>query len=195
MSSDFRATVKDRFKERWERYANDHGGREWFEKNYSRLKMLFENETVSSYVFEPIAEAWKESNPETDDKVRAVITQVAVTNAVLAGLPGKLGVGVFISMALEAFMALSIARRVGLEIKDKADIFKYFGLLAGVVGTILWLFKQLLSFAYSAFSIIPGIPPIVLAELFVTNLVGVLFWVGFGEAKELALSAYLVDFF
>lgn len=187
MPTDFSETAEERFEDRRRQYADTDENDEnkgWFDRNYPRLKMLFENEAVSSYVFEPIADAWHASNPETDDKVRSIITKVAVANAVLAGLPGKLGVGVAVSMGLEAYMALCIARRLGLKIDKPSDVFKYFGVLAGVVGTILWLFRQLLGFAYSLFSIVPGLPPIVLAELFVTDIVGVLFWVGFEEAKN-----------
>ena len=34
------------------------------------------------------------------------------------------------------------------------------------------------------FSIVPGLNPLILAELFVSNFVGVLFWVGFVQLKE-----------
>jgi hypothetical protein len=44
--------------------------------------------------------------------------------------------------------------------------------------------KHLLSFAFSLFAIIPGINPLIPAELFVTDLVGVLFWVGFEAARD-----------
>jgi hypothetical protein len=95
----------------------------------------------------------------------------------------SLGVGVFVCIALEAYMAYAIARRIGLKLDRPSDIWKYFGLLAGILGTVLWGFRQLLGLAFSAFSIIPGISPLVPAEFFVTCLVGVLFWTGFEEAK------------
>jgi len=113
---------------------------------------------------------------------RQTITTVAVANMVMAGLPGKLGVGVFVSMALEGWMAWVIANRVGISLRRVSDIWTYFGLLAGVVLTIVWLIKALLGLAFALFSVIPGINPLIFAELLVTNLVGVLFWVGFKVA-------------
>jgi uncharacterized membrane protein len=41
---------------------------------------------------------------------------VALINAVLAGLPEKLGVGVYVSMAFELWMAYRIAQYVGIEV-------------------------------------------------------------------------------
>jgi hypothetical protein len=106
---------------------------------------------------------------------------------VQAGLPGKMGVGVVVSMALEAWMAFTIARAEGIKVNAVSDIWKYFGLFAGTVVTILYLFRSLLGLGYSAFSVVPGINPIILAELFTTNLVGVLFWISFQEARDQAL--------
>ena len=71
---------------------------------------------------------------------------------VLAGLPGKLGVGVYVSMGLEAWMALEIARQIGIVTKKPSDIFKYFGFFSGILVTITVLFKELLGFAFSLFS-------------------------------------------
>ena len=55
----------------------------------------------------------------------------------MAGLPGKLGVGVWISMALEAWMALRIARLVGIKIDKPSDIFVYVGTFGGIIATIV----------------------------------------------------------
>lgn len=183
-TSDFKSDAHESFDNRKERYTFANKSKTWFERNFFRLKMLFENDSIRSYVFEPVSDALNASNFNTDNQVRAVITQVAVTNAVLAGLPGKLGVGVIVSMGLEAYMAYAIANRIGIRMEQRSDILKYFGVLAGTVGSILWLFRQLLSFAYSLFSVVPMLPPMVLAELFVTDVVGVLFWVGFEEARK-----------
>ena len=47
-------------------------------------------------------------------------------------------------MALEGWMAWVIATRVGISLRRVSDIWTYFDLLAGVVLTIVWLFKVLL---------------------------------------------------
>jgi hypothetical protein len=103
---------------------------------------------------------------------------------VLAGLPGKMGVGVIVSIALEVWMAYSIAKHVGLKVDKPIDTIKYFGVLSGVGMTIFLGMGSLIGLGFSLFSIIPGINPLILAELFVTNLIGVIFWVGFKEVKE-----------
>jgi hypothetical protein len=85
-------------------------------------------------------------------------------------------------MGLEGWMAFAIAREVGLRISRPSDIWTYFGLLGGVGITILSLFKVLLGFAFSLFAFLPGLNPLIPAELLVTNLVGVMFWFGFRAA-------------
>ena len=106
-----------------------------------------------------------------------------MANAVLAGLPGKMGIGVAVSIALEAWMAYVIAMRVGIKITSTADVWKYIGLFAATLTTILWVFKSLLGFGLSFFSVIPGINPLILAELFVTNFIGLMFYAAWKEAK------------
>ena len=58
------------------------------------------------------------------------------------------------------------------------------GLAAGIIGTVLYLFRTLLNVTFSIFSLIPALPATFLAELLVTSIVGVVFWVGFIEARE-----------
>ena len=88
-------------------------------------------------------------------------------------------------MALEAWMALRIAGFVGVRISSPSEIFKYVGVFSGVVLTISWLFTHLLRGTFSLLSLIPvDIPLTVVAELLVTNLVGIMFWFAFQEAAE-----------
>tara|TARA_Y100001934_G_C12360683_1_gene780542 strand:+ start:211 stop:1827 length:1617 start_codon:yes stop_codon:yes gene_type:complete len=157
---------------------------EWFDRNYSRIDALFSKLSVRSIVFEGLEHLWPQSKQSTESDIRNVISQVAVANALIAGLPGKLGVGVFVCMALEAYMALRIANFVGIKVKSRSDIWKYIALGSGITLTILFVFRHLLSFAYSLFSFIPFLPPLVAAEFIVTNFVGTIFWVGFENAKE-----------
>jgi hypothetical protein len=175
-------TAYDRFTEKLAEYADPAAAKEWLSRNLDRVRALFENVTLRDFVFEPIKGVFAVRGKDADSEIRAAITAVAVANAVMAGLPGKMGIGVVVSMGLEAWMAWVIAQRVGIVVREPSDIWKYFGLLAGVVGTILYAFRALLGFAFSLFSVIPGISPMIFAELLVTNLVGVLFWVGFKEA-------------
>ena len=172
------------FKNKFSSYADLGKARAWLELNISRVKLLFENYTIRDFIFEPFKKVFETSPEKIDSNVYSVITQVAIINMVLAGLPGKLGVGVWVSIALEAWMAFSIAKHVGINIKNVSDVWKYFGMLAASVGIILYGFRAALGLFFSMFSIIPGVNPLIFAELVVTNLVGILFWIGFQEAAR-----------
>ena len=175
--------LKERLNEKLDSYSDSTKAKDWLNNNKSRIQSLFENVPLRDFIFEPFKDVFKSPPKEMDHHIYGVITQVAVINAVLAGLPGRMGVGVFVVMALEGWMAFRIARHVGVDVKNISDIWKYFGVLAASVGVILFLFKALLGIAFSLFSIIPGINPLIPAEIFVTDLVGILFLTGFKEAK------------
>ena len=129
---DVSSRLKDAFRRRASRVALN-AAREWFEDNVERLNQLAGNEHLRRYIFEPFNELIDSFGKTTEGQVKATITQVAIANAVLAGLPGKLGVGVAVSMGLEAWMAYRIASHVGIRIEKPGDIFKYLGMAAGVV--------------------------------------------------------------
>jgi hypothetical protein len=177
-------------KEKVQGYSDTKEAQDWFNNNWSRTKALFDNYTLRDFIFEPFKAVFDTPAKTIDANIYSVITQVALINAVLAGLPGKMGVGVYVVMALEGWMALCIARHVGLLIRKPSDIWKYFGLLAASAGIILYGFRTILGFAFSLFSLVPVINPLILAEFFVTDFVGVLFWIGFIEAK--ATGSFLV---
>ena len=174
----------DFLKEKLQGYSDTKEARDWLNNNWSRVKALFDNYTLRDFIFEPFKAVFDTPAKTIDANIYSVITQVAIINAVLAGLPGKMGVGVYVAMAFEGWMAFCIARHVGLLVKKPSDVWKYFGLLAASAGVILYGFRILLGFGFSIFSVVPGINPLILAEFFVTDFVGVLFWIGFVEAKE-----------
>lgn len=164
-------------------YSQAANARVRLDQYWPKLKALFSNASVRDFVFEPFKGVFASQGGDSQSAIRQTITTVALVNMVLAGLPGKLGVGVLVSMAMEGYMAFFIASKVGVSVQTPGDIWKYFGLLASVIGTILYLMRTLVGLAFSFFAMIPGLPATAMAELFATNLVGVLFWVGFEEAK------------
>ena len=158
---------------------------EWFESHFENVKALFENITLRDFVFEPFKEVFKIKEESVDGDIYSVITQVAIINAVLAGLPGQMGIGVVVSMALEAWMAYAIAKHVGIRFEKPSDVFDNFGIIASVGITVVFVFKGLLSFVFSIVSVVlPFINPLIIAELLVTNFIGVLFWVGFEQMHK-----------
>lgn len=173
--------LQDRFKNYMQ---NSENAKKWFENNFENIKSIFENIRVRNFIFEPFKDVFTIPDNIVERDIYTIITQVAIINAILAGLPGQMGVGVYVSMSLEAWMAYAIAQHIGIKVENPSDIFKYFGLLSTVGFTILFGFKHLLSFGFSLFSVIPGINPLIIAELLVTDLVGVLFWIGFMEVSK-----------
>ena len=171
-------------KEKFQQYTDTGKAIDWLDSNLFRVKQLFENYTLRDFIFEPFQSVFQTPSKTIDANIYSVITQVAIINMVLAGLPGKMGIGVWVSVALEAWMAYSIARHVGVKVSSPSDIWKYVGMLAASLGVILYGVRILIGFAFSAFSMIPWINPLIFAELVVTNLVGILFWIGFLEVSR-----------
>lgn len=171
-------------KSRFKSYSNTKKAKKWLDKNINRVKKIFSDIKLRDYVFEPFKNVFHTEYKDSESIIKSTITTVALVNMVLSGLPGRMGVGVYVSMSLEAYMAYMIAKQVGLKVNSVNDIWKYFGLFAGISFVIIEGFRQLLSFAFSLASFIPMLPPIILAELIVTDFVGILFWQGFEAAKE-----------
>ena len=173
------------FKEKINQYNALDDAIEWLNKNIQRLIDLFSNYSLRDYIFEPFKAVFKAPKKTVDQDIYLTITSVAVLNAVLAGLPGKLGIGVYVSIAFELWMAYRIASHIGIKINQPRDIARYFGLLLATVGTVLYLFRLLLGIGFSLFSFISPIAnPLIFAELLATDFVGILFWIGFTEAKQ-----------
>jgi hypothetical protein len=80
---------------------------------------------------------------------------------------------------------MRIAQHLGLtNIRTPRDTLRFFGVLAGTTVIVFLLFKEFLSVAFSIFNLVGALPATFLAELTVTNFVGILFWVGFAEVKK-----------
>ncbi|MCY4263026.1 MAG: hypothetical protein OXC97_06940 [Candidatus Dadabacteria bacterium] len=176
--------LKDQWEKR-EKNADSKETKAWFERNYERIEALFTNPQLRAFVLDPFENLITSFGNTTEEQVKRTITQVAIANAVLAALPGKLGVGVFVSMALEAYMAYRIAGHVGIDIKNPKDVFKYTGVALGVLGAIVWGFVHVLRATFSLLSLIPvNLPLTFLAELITTNAFGIIFWMLFECVRE-----------
>ena len=168
---------------RFKRYKDNELLKEasrWVEENYSKIKELASDTPISKFIFEPFLGVFENKSDLVAEDIYKVITKVAIINAVLAGLPGKMGIGVAVSIGFEFWMAYMIAQYVGFkDIKSPSDVLKYFGLLTSTALFILMLFRQIIGFFFSVFSFVPWINPLILAEIFATNLVGLIFMFGF----------------
>ena len=153
----------DQIKGRFKRYKETKKLGDWLDRNFERAQS-FINDHAKDVIFKGMDDAFGWNSNLIDRDMYRVITTVAVINASLAALPGKMGVGVLISMGLEAVMAISIARSIGIEIKKPRDILAYFGLFSGMGLIVLEGFGHLVRGFFSFFSVIPG-NPLVLAEI------------------------------
>ena len=139
--------IKDKFKEK-QKIKEDKSWTRFF-PTASKILSL---ETLQKSLLDEITPLKNLSFPKSKDQVYRTITSVAIINAVLAGLPGKMGVGVYISISLEIAMAVAIANYLGLHQIKKENILKYLGTAATVLISILVLFKEMLSFVLISIS-------------------------------------------
>ena len=176
-------SFKDYFRSRFQDYKNDEylkKALEWLKNNLNKVKQLISDTPVSKFIFEPFSGVFKTKSDIVESDVYRVITKVAIINMVLAGIPGRLGIGVFVSIGFEIWMAFEIAKYVGFkEIKSYTDIARYLGLATGVFLLIFEAFKVAIGLAISLISTVWPYNPIIIAELFVTNMFGLIFLFGF----------------
>jgi len=191
----FTDILRSLFKDRKERYTGSaQDSLDWIDSNKDKIKALFSDGSVKEFVFEPFMGVINSPSNSIDKDIYSIITKVAIVNCVLAGLPGQLGIGVFVAMAMEIWMGYEIAKHVGIKIDKPSDVWKYFGTLAALIGGALLAFKTLLGFAFSLFALISPVNPLIPAELFVTDFVGILLWQGFylvskgGNFKDVGLG-------
>ena len=155
----------------------------WFDEHFEQLEELGKNKTLQGVIFGPLNGLLNSFGNTTEDQVKRTITQVAIANGVLAGLPGKLGVGIVVCIALEAYMAWRIASHMKIRLDAPADIFKYVSVGFGIVASILYGFVHVLRAVFTLLSAAPpAIPATFMAEFITTNFFGVLFWLAFKSA-------------
>lgn len=144
--------------------------RDWFD----RIHALFTRSSLSRRVFGRAADVVSARD------VRSTITSVALMNLVLAGIPGKLGVGVVLCQAMELWMAWRIARHVGARVQGPESLFKQLLSWSGAIVLVMQGMRLLINALTTAFSFLP-FSPIALAELVATDFMGVVFRIGFEE--------------
>lgn len=90
-------------------------------------------------------------------------------------------------MALEAWMAFEIANHVlrkDQQLTNPSEVWQYFGIIGASIAGVLWIFKTILGFAFSLFSLLPWISPMIPAEILVTDFIGILLWLGFTQVRD-----------
>lgn len=176
-------SYKDNFRSRSQDYKNEEylkKALEWLKNNLNKVKQLTSDTPVSKFILEPFSGVFKTKSDIVESDIYGIITKVAIINMVLAGIPGRLGIGVFVSIGFEIWMAFRIAQYVGFkEIKSYTDVARYLGLATGVFLLTFEAFKIAIGLAISVISAFWPYSPIIIAELFVTNMLGLIFLFGF----------------
>lgn len=183
--NNFKKQFKGRNEQR-KNFSTEDGRRrlgKWLDENFDKAQ-IFILEQGPRIVFGGIKDAFHWQSNFGDRDIFKTITVVAIINAALASLPGKMGAGVLVSMGLEMAMAIMIARSVGLDIKKPRDILTYFSAMSGSFIFITMGFVHLLRGIYSLASLTPLLPALAIAEIIATNITGILFLVGFAECKK-----------
>ena len=184
----FAKGARERFDETLRRFGDKeqvHRARDWLRVNQGRVETLFEYQIVRDFVFEPIKDIFKVPGEGATREARTIITQVALVNAVIAGLPGSLGVGVFVSIGLELWMAYALSRVLGLGL-SRDEAIRTVVAWAASAGLVLVGFKLALN---AVFPLVTTLMPVAgfgtaITQLIVTNVFGVIFWVMFEELRE-----------
>ena len=81
----FLKELLDFLKEKFEGYSDPKEARDWLNNNLSRVKALFDNNTLRDFIFEPFKAVFDTPAKTIDKNIYSVITQVAIINAVPAG--------------------------------------------------------------------------------------------------------------
>ena len=111
--------IKERIRQRTKEFEKLNDLKLSFEKYKSKIKFVFENTNFRDELFNKFSDLWENKRIKEDKGIYAIITQVSIANALIGGLPGKMGVGVYVCMALEFYMAIAIASKMGFDISDK----------------------------------------------------------------------------
>lgn len=124
-----------------------------------------------------------------DKKVFRFIIAASVFNGILVGLPGTLGWGVIAAYAVEALMALQIARMVGLiEPTAPLSISKILKLITATGITVLTVALGFKAVWYGVLSVMGNITPIGWASgsaaIFTTLFYGFFIYLAFIEIKN-----------
>ena len=181
---DYSSVFSDRVKQ-WQDAETIQKAQEWLRNFGGQLEAMLENVQIRDFIFEPIKGVFYPPGDGQVLKARTIITQVAVVNAVIAGLPGSLGVGVYVAIALELWMAYALSRVVGLSL-SREEVTSTLTSWAIGLGGIFIVFKQMLNLV---FPVVTAVMPFAgfstaITQLIVTNIFGVMLWVMFEEFKS-----------
>lgn len=113
----------------------------WLERHLGPLRRILSSRLVRDFVFEPFKGLFDLEGDPTDVEVRRTITSVALMNAAMAAVPGSMGYGLFVAIALETYMAFRIARLLQFDVSSPRELANTLGAAAvtalGAIAVVL----------------------------------------------------------
>lgn len=159
----------------WQRLQED----ERLQSFVRHIDALYRNKYLRSFVFEPFASVFDISDiPDQDQAAFSAITMVAFANGTLALLPAKAGIGMPVSVALELWLARTLAEATGLDSASAMQTLVHADRMSIAVVSGLLSTKQILGLGTGLipFASVP-------AEVALTDTLGASLLVGFEEVR------------
>ena len=134
-------------KARWRKYYKEI-------KSYFSLRFLLDSITPSD-ILDVVKKVTKKKDEE---QVFKFILGCSIVTGCLVGIPGDIGVGLFVAQAVEFAMAVQIARLVGLDFSEDGVV-KLLGAAGITTAAILIFFEKVLQVIFKFIAQLPIVAP------------------------------------
>ena len=149
-------------------------------KSYYSLRFLIDS-LIPSDVLDIVKKVTKKSDEE---QVFKFVLGCSLVTGCLVGIPGDIGVGLFVAQAVEFTMAVQIARLVGLNFSDD-NVFKLLGAAGITTAAILVFFEKVLHVIFKFIAQLPIAAPASFISTSVTTMfLGMFCYLSFIEIKK-----------
>jgi len=158
---------------RWRKYYKEI-------KSYFSLRFLLDSITPSD-ILDTVKEVTKKKDEE---QVFKFILGCSLATGCLVGIPGDIGVGLFVAQAVEFAMAVQIARLVGLDFSED-NMFKLLGAAGITTAAIFIFFEKVLQVIFKFIAQLPIAAPASFVSTSVTTIfLGLFCYLSFLEIKN-----------
>lgn len=160
-------------KARWRKYYKEI-------KSYFSLRFLLDSITPSD-ILDVVKKVTKKKDEE---QVFKFILGCSIVTGCLVGIPGDIGVGLFVAQAVEFAMAVQIARLVGLDFSEDGVV-KLLGAAGITTAAILIFFEKVLQVIFKFIAQLPIVAPASFVSTSVTTMfLGMFCYLSFSEIKN-----------
>ena len=126
----------------------------------------------------------KVTKKKDEEQVFKFVLGCSLVTGCLVGIPGDIGVGLFVAQAVEFAMAVQIARLVGLDFSED-NVFKLLGAAGITTAAILIFFEKVLHVIFKFIAQLPIAAPASFVSTSVTTMfLGMFCYLSFFEIKK-----------